>query len=78
MADLIVKCDGCGQPGKRRAGVAVPDHWFFIESIVAHKKNTCHIVYACSESCRDGLWRQGVGPRVDETGTDRMRARESK
>jgi hypothetical protein len=79
MADLIVKCDGCGQPGKRRLGYMTPEHWYYIESIVQHSaKKRSHIVYACSDECRDGMWKRGPGPDVvDERGTDRMRAREN-
>ncbi len=80
MAEVIVKCDGCGQPGKRRLGYMVPEHWFFIESAVAHStRSRVHIVYACSESCRDTMWKRGPGPDVvDERGTDRMRAKENR
>jgi hypothetical protein len=35
LNDDIVKCDGCGQPGRRRKGYPCPDHWFFLESRVA-------------------------------------------
>lgn len=79
MADIIVRCDGCNQPGKRRLGYMVPERWFFIESKVQHRKNYVHVVYACSESCRDAMWRTGPGPGVvDERGTDRMREKENR
>lgn len=75
----IVKCDGCNTHGRRRAGYMVPDGWFYIESVVSHSvKRRVHVVYACSESCRDGMWRRGPGPNcVDERGTMRMRAEEN-
>ncbi len=78
--NLIVKCDCCGQPGKRRLGCMVPEHWFYIESKIAHStKQRVHVVYACSEECRDGSWKRGPGPGVvDESGTDRMRDRENR
>jgi hypothetical protein len=57
----------------------VPEHWHYIESKVASsKRGHVHIVYACSEECRDALWMIGPGPEcVDEKGTDRMRAKEN-
>lgn len=83
MADAFspspIQCDGCEQLGRRRIGYVCPDHWFFIESIVQHSvKLRVHVVYACSEKCRDSLWQRGPGPSgVDEAGTQRMRAREN-
>lgn len=75
----IVKCDGCNAYGRRREGYMVPEHWFYIESVVAHStRRRVHVVYACSNLCRDSLWKQGPGPKVvDEGGTMRMRAEEN-
>lgn len=76
----IVRCDGnCNSYGRRREGFMVPDGWFYIESKVAHSsKGVVHVVYACSESCRDSMWQRGPGPRcVNERGTMRIRAREN-
>jgi hypothetical protein len=77
VSDDIVKCDGCGEPGRRRAGHPCPDHWFFIESKVAgSKRGVIHIVWACSETCRDKLWQFGPGAQViDEHGTTSMRSK---
>lgn len=74
---LIVRCDGCNEPGKRRRGYMVPEHWHYIESKVAHStRGQVHIVFACSDACRDSLWRRGPGPGdCDERGTERMRKR---
>lgn len=72
----IVRCDGCQEPGRRRPGRACPDFWFFIESKVARTKDQIYVVYACSEACRDKLWRRGPGSPIDEEGSARMRKRE--
>lgn len=76
--DDVVRCDGCNALARRRRGYEAPDFWFWLESKVDRPwrkdSRTIHIVYACSEACRDGLWKQGKGPgRIDEEGTARMR-----
>lgn len=78
----IVQCDACRERGRRRAGCACPDFWFFIESTnrtPGVPDGSVYIVYACSEACRDGLWRGGPGPGIiDEDGSMRERARIAK
>lgn len=75
----VVKCDGCNTYGRRREGYMVPEHWLYIESVVAHSvKRRVHIVYACSTACAVAMWKRGPGPNVvDERGTMRMRANEN-
>lgn len=65
--ESIVQCDGCGTHGKKRIGDAAPDFWFYLESENRTprrdgRKTDVYIVWACSESCRDGLWKRGPGP----------------
>jgi hypothetical protein len=57
----------------------VPEHWLYIESVVAHStKRRVHTVFACSENCANQMWKNGPGPNcVDEAGTQRMRDKES-
>ena len=63
--DSIVKCDGCGAPGRRRLGCVSPDHWFHIESTERKRGRDTgyvYIVWACSVACRDGMWKCGARP----------------
>lgn len=65
--DAIVKCEGCGDLGRRRPGHPCPDHWLYLESVdrtPGQKKNIVHIVWACSEECSVGMWKRGPGPNV--------------
>jgi len=78
VSGSVVRCDGCGEPGHRRAEHCAPDFWFFIESEdrTPGWPGGVYIVYACSESCRDKLWHRGSGPGViDEEGSQRERAK---
>lgn len=84
----IVHCDGCGQPARRRSDCPSPDHWFYLESVDRSSGNPqskyrVYIVWACSEECRDGIWKKGPGPSagagsIDEEGTARWRKRMGK
>lgn len=81
MSDPIAKCDGCGALARRRPGFPCPDHWFFIES-VAGSSGDVYVVWACSDVCREKVWKRGPsgGVRVEERGvggqaTARARAR---
>jgi hypothetical protein len=67
--DAIVLCEKCLQPGRRRPGHPCPDHWFYLQSIdrtpgKSKGKTTVHIVWVCSEACRDAMWERGPGPNV--------------
>jgi len=82
----IVQCDGCGAYAHRRADRPCPDHWFYLESVdrtPPRSKQRVYIVWACSEACRDALWKRGPGPGVgagsiDESGTAKWRERMGK
>lgn len=77
--DGIVKCEGCGALGKRRPGHPCPDFWFYLESINRTKSNgrgggSVYVLWACSQPCRDGLWKKGPGPNeIDESASQRDR-----
>lgn len=77
MSDAIVKCDGCGAHGRRAEGCAAPDFWFYLESVdrtEGRPRDSIFVVWACSESCRDALWKRGPGRGVvDERGSHRLR-----
>lgn len=78
MGDAIVQCDGCGAMARRRAGDACPDHWFYLESEdrTPGGPPSVYIVWACSESCRDKLWRRGpAGPTRADLSPERKRPR---
>lgn len=78
MSGSIVKCDGCGEPGRRRANHPCPDGWFYIESIdrTFSTKAGIYITWACSAQCRDEMWKCGPGPAtIDDAGTMRRRAK---
>ncbi len=64
--DAVVQCDGCGAHGRRRAEHPSPDFWFYLESInrTPGEEDHVYIVWACSEACRDAMWKRGPGPRV--------------
>lgn len=76
MPETIVKCDCCGAHGRRAESCAAPDFWFYIESVdrTFHGKDGIYIVWACSEACRDGMWKRGPGRgSIDDAGTFRRR-----
>lgn len=78
MSGSIVKCDGCGAHGRRKASNAAPDFWFYLESTdntPGRRKGEIYVVYACSEACRDGMWKQTGRGQIDEEGSQRMRAK---
>lgn len=77
MSGSIVRCDGCGQHGRRAADAAAPDFWFYLESIDrTFGEDGVYVVWACSEGCRDGLWKRGPGRgQIDDQGTARARVR---
>lgn len=61
-----VKCDGCGVGGRRRMRAVAPAGWFYLE-IQEDDEDTeddAMIAYACSEECRDTMWKRGPG-RLD-------------
>lgn len=67
MNHSIVKCDHCGSLGKRAEGCAAPDFWFYLESedrTEGRPRDAIFVVWACSEACRDGLWKRGPGRGV--------------
>ncbi len=75
--DAIVKCDGCAALGRRAKDAIAPDFWFYIESEDrTFGKGGVYVVWACSEACRDGLWKRGPGRgQIDDAGTRRARER---
>lgn len=78
MPNEVVRCDGCGAHGRRRRDHPSPDFWFYIESVdrTNPRKHGVYIIWACSELCRDNLWKRGPGPaNINENGTDKMRAK---
>lgn len=75
----IAKCDGCGAAARRRPEYPCPDFWFYLESKRQSDPNQMYVVWACSEECRDKLWKQGPGtPWIDEDGSKRLHARKLK
>lgn len=81
--DGIVKCEGCGQLGRRRPGHPCPDFWFYLESIdrtlsKGRGDGNVYIVWACSAKCRDEMWKLGPGPNnIDEAGSQHDREKRS-
>ena len=77
----IVKCDGCNAHGRRVSGACAPDFWFYLESTdntPGKRRGMVYIIYACSDGCRDALWKRGPGRgQIDEAGSKRMRAKEA-
>ena len=75
-SDAIVQCDGCGAHGRRDVDAIAPDFWFYIESTDrTFGKGGVYIVWACSEVCRDAMWKRGPGRgQIDSVGTARRRA----
>lgn len=80
MAETIVQCDGCGAHGRRAENAAAPDFWFYVESVDrTFGKGGIYVVWACSESCRDGMWKRGPGRGVvNDVSTMRQRAKKAK
>jgi hypothetical protein len=77
VSGSVVKCDGCDARGHRKAGSAAPDFWFYLESTnctPGRSEGEVYIVYACSEECRDGMWKRTGRNTIDEEGSKRMRA----
>lgn len=77
-AGSAVKCDACGALGHRHAGCAAPDFWFYIESTnntPGKRSGEIYVVYACTEGCRDGIWKRTGRGEIDEGGSQRMRAK---
>ena len=76
MPETIVKCDGCGAHGRRAENAIAPDFWFYIESVDrTFGKDGIYVVWACSEACRDGMWKRGPGRgQIDDAGTFRKRS----
>ena len=79
MSGSVVRCDKCGAHGQRRESDVAPDFWFFIESVDrtpgSKRAGRIYVVYACSEPCRDGLWKCASSGRggIDEAGSQRYR-----
>jgi len=75
--DGIVQCDHCDTKGVRRPTDIAPDFWFYLESTdrTDRKRLQTYVVYACSETCRDALWRPSRDGRgkIDEEGSQRQR-----
>lgn len=74
----IVQCDGCKAHGTKRPGDAAPDFWFYMvtENVTPRRdgrKTDIYIVWACTEACRDGLWKRGPGPGVIDERDERKR-----
>lgn len=63
MSDPIAKCDGCGAAARRRPGFLCPDFWHYLK---LERKRSIFVAWACSDACRDGLWRQGAPPLPNE------------
>lgn len=55
-----VQCDGCKRHGKRRRRTIAPEGWFFLERKLEDEDDSI-IIWACSEACKDSLWRPGPG-----------------
>jgi hypothetical protein len=56
-----VKCDGCGATGLRSLRTPCPADWWYLVS-KDEGGNGDYYVFACSISCRQGLWQKGPGP----------------
>lgn len=63
----IAKCDNCDERARKPHGFACPIGWLYLESERQSDKSV-YIVWACSEACRDNLWKKGPGPsqEIDE------------
>jgi hypothetical protein len=80
MSETIVQCDECGTHGRRAADAAAPDFWFYIESVdQTFGPGGIYIVWACSEACRDRMWKRGPGRGVvDDDSSFRMRKKRAR
>ncbi len=81
MAETIVQCDGCGAHGRRAETAAAPDFWFYIAATdrTFSKSGGLFIIWACSEACRDSMWRKGPAlGAIDDVGTFRIRDKKAK
>ena len=77
-ADYIAKCDNCEERARKRDDHPCPDHWFYLES-VRQSDRSVYIVWACSETCRDALWKRGPGPaNIDEDASRRAIDRQTR
>lgn len=60
MSDKV-KCDFCGNYGKRRMGTLAPQGWFYLEAQDSDNPSNCLIMWACSKECADKQWKPGPG-----------------